>query len=553
MPAKQAVIGPSMLDRIEEIESKLASDLLNVRKLQYAYDIKDHRECVNIINSDNVLLERFTKVATSAKYKGRQITDKIDWIVKAIEPGDMHSIITTFFHNQRYFKNLQKKAFNFSRYKIYGILTSKIARSFFDVFPSIRDPLSSEAVKEIGKDYNISFLPFDLYLVSMIRDIGKLVIVEVLPEIFNKIEEFFRYRISDYKTINRIEAKLLKEELNNGEEYIDHSWFAKEILKKMGHHNLFQDAVLNHHKAEGHPTRLSEYLALCDSLIVREPFDEIDEENALIAKVDTDSLDRFLRRYSLGEEEFHHILSGVETFMNSISDYLNIQNYKRSALGFRIMDEPQTDKLYRKLNNLVMNFLGSQDEPDQIIVINKLVRKFDMRIKDSYKVVHYFSFDIKGSTLIAQQNIDVVADRIMQEFHKFIKQILKNHFHNDYHLIKEEGDSYIVQFSDINHALMLFNIIEKSKVILSHKTGVPFEFYYHLHSGHESKFLTLEKGEKKSLILDALGHFSDEFKVPNSLIISAASYSFLDEKDCEGFELYKISSKEKIQTYFNSE
>jgi hypothetical protein len=105
-----------MVDRIEKIESKLASDLLNVRRLQYAYDVKDHKECINIINSDNILLERFTKVATSAKYKGRQITDKIDWIVKAIAPGDMHSIITTFFHNQRYFKNLQKNAFNFSRY-----------------------------------------------------------------------------------------------------------------------------------------------------------------------------------------------------------------------------------------------------------------------------------------------------------------------------------------------------------------------------------------------------------------------------------------------------
>ena len=268
-----------MLDRIEEIESKLASDLLNVRRLQYAYDIKDHKDCINIINSDNILLERFTKVATSAKYKGRQITDKIDWIVKAIEPRDMHSIITTFFHNQRYFQNLQKNAFNFSRYKIYGILTSKIARNFFEAFPSIREPLSSEAVKEIGNGYSVSFLPFDLYLVSMIRDIGKLVIGEVLPDIYRKIEEFFRYRISDYKTINRIESKLLKEELNNGDEYMDHSWFAKKILQKMGHHNLFQEAVLNHHKVDDHPTKLSEYLALCDSLIVREPFDEADEEN----------------------------------------------------------------------------------------------------------------------------------------------------------------------------------------------------------------------------------------------------------------------------------
>jgi hypothetical protein len=293
-------------------------------------------------------------------------------------------------------------------------------------------------------------------------------------------------------------------------------------------------------------------LALCDSLIVREPFDEADEENALIAKVDTDSLNRFLQKYSLAEEEFHDILFGVETFMNSISDYLNIKNHKKSARGFRIMDEPQTDKLYRKLNNLVINFLESQDEPDQIIVINKLVRRFDMRIKDTYKVVHYFSFDIKGSTLIAKKNIDVVADRIMQKFHKFIKLILKNHFQNDYQRIKEEGDSYIVQFSDIKHALMLFHIIEKSKVILSHKTGVPFEFYYHLHSGHESKFLTLEKGEKKSLILDALGHFSDEFKVPNKLIISAASYSFLNENEKGRFEVYKISSKEKIQTYLRN-
>ncbi len=97
-----------------------------------------------------------------------------------------------------------------------------------------------------------------------------------------------------------------------------------------------------------------------------------------------------------------------------------------------------------------------------------------------------------------------------------------------------------------------YSICNHINIFLSNKGG-PFEFYYHLHSGHESKFLTLEKGEKKSLILDALGHFSDEFKVPNRLIISAASYSFLDEKDCEGFELYKISSKEKIQTYFNSE
>ena len=75
-----------MHDRIEEIEDKLASDLLIVRKLQYAYDIRDYNVCARIINSDNVLLERFTKVAISAKYKGRQITDKIDWIVKAIEP-----------------------------------------------------------------------------------------------------------------------------------------------------------------------------------------------------------------------------------------------------------------------------------------------------------------------------------------------------------------------------------------------------------------------------------------------------------------------------------
>ena len=100
---------------------------------------------------------------------------------------------------------------------------------------------------------------------------------------------------------------------------------------------------------------------------------------------------------------------------------------------------------------------------------------------------------------------------------------------------------------------MLCDIIEKSKVILSHKTGIPFEFYYHIHSGHESKFLTLEKGEKKSLILDALGHFSDEFKIPNKLIISAASYSFLDDDDKERFDLYKISNKEKIQTYITKE
>ena len=100
---------------------------------------------------------------------------------------------------------------------------------------------------------------------------------------------------------------------------------------------------------------------------------------------------------------------------------------------------------------------------------------------------------------------------------------------------------------------MLCNIIEKSKVILSHKTGIPFEFYYHIHSGHESKFLTLEKGEKKSFILDALGHFSDEFKKPTRLLISAASYSFLDEDNKERFELYKISSKENIQTYITKE
>ena len=542
-----------MHDRIEEIENKLASDLLIVRKLQYAYDIRDYNVCAKIINSDNVLLERFTKVAISAKYKGRQITDKIDWIVKAIEPDDMHSIVTTFLHNQRYFKNLHKNAFNFLRYRIYGILTSKIARDFFEAVPSIRKPLSSEATAEIGKDYKLSYLPFDVYLSSMIRDIGKLIIGEVFPEIFTKIEYYFRHRISDYKTINRMESQLLKEELNNEEEYIDHCWFAKEILKKMGYHILFQDAVLNHHKEKGHPTKLSEYLAVCDSLIVREPYDETDEENELIAKVDTDSLNRFLHKYSFEEEEFHQILFGVETYMNIISGYLNIQSNKRSAQGFRIMDEPQTDKLYRKLNNLVVSFLDSQNESDQIIVINKLVRRFDMRMRESYKVVHYFSFDIKGSSLIAQKNIDVVADKIMQTFHSFIKQILEKHFHNDYQLIKEEGDSYIVQFPDINNALMLCNIIEKSKVILSHKTGIPFEFYYHIHSGHESKFLTLEKGEKKSLILDAIGHFSDEFKKPNRLLISAASYSFLDEDNKERFELYKISSKEKIQTYITKE
>jgi hypothetical protein len=543
-----------MHDLIEEIEKKLASDLLIIKKLQYAYNIRDYGECTKIINSDNVLLERFTKVAISAKYKGRQITDKIDWIVKAIEPDDMNSIVTTFFHNQRYFKNLHQNAFNFSRYKIYGILTSKIAHGFFDAVPSIREPLSSEAITEIGKGYSVSYLPFDIYLISMIRDIGKLLIGEVFPEIFTKIEEYFRYRISDHKAINRMESQLLKEVLNNNEEeYIDHCWFAKEILKKMGYHILFQDAVLNHHKEENHPTKLSEYLAVCDSLIVREPFDETDEENALVAKVDTDSLNRFLDKYSLGEEEFHRILFGVETFMNSISGYLNIQNCKKSAQGFRIMDEPQTDKLYRKLNNLIVSFLDSQDAPDQIIVINKLVRRFDMRMRDSYKVVHYFSFDIKGSSLIAQKNIDVVAEKIMQTFHRFIKQILEKHFHNAYHLIKAEGDSYIVQLSYINNALMLCNIIEKSKVILSHKTGIPFEFYYHIHSGHESKFLTLDKGEKKSLVLDALGHFSDEFKIPNKLIISAASYNFLNDDDKERFDLYKISSKEKIQTYITKE
>ena len=75
-----------------------------------------------------------------------------------------------------------------------------------------------------------------------------------------------------------------------------------------------------------------------------------------------------------------------------------------------------------------------------------------------------------------------------------------------------------------------------------------FKFYYYLYSGNEIKFTLAEGNQKKSPVIDELGHLMKDIKKPNSFLICEKSYFTLDEAARKVFSKYS-RSREDTQIY----
>jgi hypothetical protein len=77
-----------------------------------------------------------------------------------------------------------------------------------------------------------------------------------------------------------------------------------------------------------------------------------------------------------------------------------------------------------------------------------------------------------------------------------------------------------------------------------------FNFYYYLHSGDEIKYSALEGGEKKSPVIDELGHLMKDLKEVNRFLICEKAVFLLPESQRGKFTRYR-SSRDGFMTYID--
>jgi hypothetical protein len=219
---------------------------------------------------------------------------------------------------------------------------------------------------------------------------------------------------------------------------------------------------------------------------------------------------------------------------------------------FKIIDERDTDKIFRNLHNELYALLGRYEETKQVIVMDHLIRYFRHKLKDQYVLAHYFSVDVVGSTKLGSSKHEIITQDAFGEFHALVKRQLSGFAQNACNIIHVDGDSYIIQFADIQDAISFQGSISENRQVLSQRTGMAFSFYYYLHSGYEIKYITLEGGEKKSPVIDELGHMMKEFKEVNRFIASDKAVFLLAESQRAEFAQHR-PSRDGFMTYIDQD
>ena len=462
------------METLESFEDKLVSSLTMIRKLRYTYNQnpRDYDECTRIIKADSVLLTRFMAIANSPAYQPRDYADKIRWVVQALHPKIVNYELLNMLMNIPYFQNLKRLGFNYVKYQINSVLVAQTMIRTYYSFSNVKNTLHLDLSKIETGQYDKRNFVYDLYFLGMIHDVGKLIIAEIFPDIYQRLNRQFRDIISDDSTLIGCEEELFHEKFPDRVETINHCWFADKIIKKLKYPSLFSKAVYKHHDSENKISHIAHYLHLCNTLYARELNYSYEGNDELLMKIDGNTLDRFLKIYQIDEKEFRKELSEVEGQMNS---YIRYFNHFPPGTRFRIVDERSTDRIFRSLNNNIYRFLEKHDEKERIIVTDYLIRHFRKKLKDHYNLVHYFAADIAGSTDMGSSENDIVVQNAFGEFHTVMKDILSGYDDEAYDIIQIEGDCYIVQVSDINNAFSMQIAMEEYRKILSQRTGMDYE------------------------------------------------------------------------------
>ena len=541
-----------MNERLDSFENKLVSSLVTIDKFRSAYnhEPRDYHECARIIKSDSVLLTRFTALANTPEYRPRNYTDRIRWIIQAMKPKLVNYEIYNMIRNIPYFRNLKRLGFNFLKYQISSVLISLTMFLMYQDFDEVKRKVFSDFKDLSKKAYSIQNFIYDLYLLGMIHNIGKLIIAEVFPEIYEAMRKRLQNTISSSEMILQLEEALFKEISPDQGERINHCWFGREILKKLKYHEVFQTAVIEHHDKVESSNNLSRYLYLCSSLYSREVNADYEGNGEFTTKINREVFEDFSKEYGIAESDFRRTIVKIEEQVNTHINYYE-SNFSNMGNGrFKIIDERYTDKIFRELHNDLYALLGKYEETEQVIVMDNLIRYFRHKLKDQYVPAHYFAIDVVGSSKLGSSENEIVTQDAFKEFHSLVKEELSTFPGNVYNVIHVEGDSYIIQFANIEDAVSLQKSISESRQVLSQRTGMSFNFYYYLHSGDEIKYSALEGGEKKSPVIDELGHLMKDLKEVNRFLICEKTVFLLPESQRGKFTRYR-SSRDGFMTYID--
>jgi hypothetical protein len=90
-----------------------------------------------------------------------------------------------------------------------------------------------------------------------------------------------------------LEEELFRQVLPEQDEPINHCWFGRSILKKLGYPDVFQAAVMEHHDGADSSNSLSRYLYLCSSLYNREVTADYEGNGELTTRINREVLEDF--------------------------------------------------------------------------------------------------------------------------------------------------------------------------------------------------------------------------------------------------------------------
>lgn len=408
---------------ISDLLDNIAASLkvLEMLRFEYTHEPRDYNKIESIIRNNDVLLIRFEQLGKSVMFATRNsVTDRLWHTIRRIGEREVLKEVDRLFANAPHFKNLRRVEFGFERYELHVILLAYFMTQAFDDLDSVKVTLLEDPAFADRSTHPPSECRYDLHFIAMVHDIGKLVLAELFPDIYQTVKQHFLNRISDYEDVIHNESILLKEKFSKEgiRPNMDHCLFAGLVLKRLQFHKSLQRAVTDHHCDKPESTPIAVYMYLCHSLFARNLVDP--DTSGYVARIDTDVLDAFTRKYSVTEDSVRQVLSKVGNRVQAYMRYFCDLEQEPSG-SFSIMDEDPTERVYRQINNAIFDTLEPMQENEQLDVIDKLVRRLKRRAKGYYTKVHYLSVDIAEHTkTLKSLGNPVAAERSMGAFHDFI-------------------------------------------------------------------------------------------------------------------------------------